>query len=145
MKVPHSTPAVASLAMRWSDVFLVFVVSHLVGDFLFQTGWQARNKFSALGGGGKPLALLAHGASYLVAFIPAAVWLGVDGRPGVWSVGLAALVVVPHVLQDDGRLLIRYIRVVKRSPAAAGDRLFVMVDQSFHILALFGVALLAAA
>lgn len=129
--------------MRWSDVFLVFLVSHLVGDFLFQTGWQARNKFGALGGGGKPWALLSHGATYLVAFVPATVWLWVDGRPGAWSLGLAALIVVPHVLQDDGRLLIRYIRVVKRSPAEPGDRLFVMVDQSFHILALFGVALLA--
>lgn len=131
--------------MRWSAVFLVFVVSHLVGDFLFQTGWQAQNKFGAFGGGGKPSALLAHGASYLVAFVPATVWLAVDGPPGAWAIGLAALVVVPHVLQDDGRLLIRYICVVKRSQATAGDRLFVMVDQSFHILALFGVALLATA
>jgi hypothetical protein len=125
--------------MSWSGIFLVFVVSHLVGDFLFQTGWQAQNKFGALGGGGKPC------ASYLVAFVPATVWLWVDGRPGAWSIGLAALIVVPHVLQDDGRLLIRYIRFVKRSQATPGDRLFVMVDQSFHILALFGVALLAIA
>lgn len=135
----------AQLAMRWSDVFLVLIVSHLVGDFLLQTGWQAQNKFGGLGGGGKPAALLSHGASYVLAFVPALLWLGLDGRPGVWAVGLAALIVVPHVLQDDGRLLIRYIRVVKHSPATPGDRLFVMVDQSFHILALFGVALLATA
>lgn len=129
--------------MHWADIFAVLVISHLVGDFLLQTEWQARNKFGGFGGTGKPMALIAHGASYLIAFIPAMVWIGVDGAPGPWALGLATLVVVPHVLQDDGRLLIRYIAIVKRSQARAGDRLFVMVDQSFHLLALFGTALLA--
>ena len=30
--------------MNWVSVFARFVVSHLVGDYLLQTDWQARHK-----------------------------------------------------------------------------------------------------
>ena len=30
--------------MTWVEVFIVFVVSHLVGDYLSQTNWQAMHK-----------------------------------------------------------------------------------------------------
>lgn len=35
--------------MTWTAVFGVLLVSHLVGDMLLQTGWQALNKYSGLG------------------------------------------------------------------------------------------------
>ena len=30
--------------MVWSEVFIVFVLCHLVGDYVVQTDWQARWK-----------------------------------------------------------------------------------------------------
>lgn len=128
--------------MPWPEIAIVFFVSHLVGDFLFQTGWQAENKFGALGGGGEPRALLTHILTYTIAFAPALVWLATG--IGAWTVGVAALVAVPHFVQDDGRLLEGWIRHVKHSDIAHGEWVFTAIDQSFHLVALFAVALLAA-
>ena len=30
--------------MAWPEVYLAFLISHLAGDFLLQTEWQAVNK-----------------------------------------------------------------------------------------------------
>jgi hypothetical protein len=127
----------------WTEIFDVFVVSHLVGDFLLQTQWQAVNKFGGLGGGGEPRALLTHVLTYTLAFVPAFVWLW--GAIGAWTIGVAALVAVPHLIQDDGRLLVWWIRTVKHSDEIeSGGWLWTTIDQSFHVVTLFGIALLAA-
>lgn len=131
--------------MSWVAVFDVFVVSHLVGDFLLQTDWQATNKHGGLGD--DPLrrrALFAHLATYMLAFVPALVWIGLE--LDLWRAVLAAAVVfVPHLVQDDGRLLDAYMRRVKGPESVASPGIRVAVDQSFHVLALFGTALLVAA
>jgi hypothetical protein len=128
----------------WAEIFAVFVVSHLTGDFLVQTDWQARNKRGGLGA--DPVArraLFAHVATYTVAFVPALIWLG--GEIGAWAaVGIGALVALPHLIVDDGRLLETYVRRVK-GVASPPDSLLAAVDQSVHFLALFGAALVAAA
>ena len=36
--------------MSWVSVFAAFLVAHMVGDYLFQTDWQARNKRGGLSG-----------------------------------------------------------------------------------------------
>ncbi len=36
--------------MPWPEIFLVFLVSHLAGDFLLQTEFQATRKFGGLSG-----------------------------------------------------------------------------------------------
>ena len=62
--------------MPWVEVFAVFVVSHLAGDYLLQTDWQAENKRGGLGG--DPVArraLLSHVTTYTLAFVPAFIWL----------------------------------------------------------------------
>lgn len=127
--------------MEWTEVFAVFIVSHLVGDYLLQTEWQALNKRGGLSR--DPLsrrALLSHISTYTLAFVPAAVWLA--GEHGPSALGLLALIAVPHLIQDDGRLLSRYVEVIKRT--VPGENLVYMtVDQSFHVVALFLVALLA--
>ena len=131
--------------MSWPEVFAVLVVSHLTGDFLVQTEWQAVNKFGGLarGGPGARRALLTHVATYTLCFAPAFVWIASEiGWNVVW---VAALVAVPHLLQDDGRALIAYLRRVKRSDAAPGDAVFVMTDQSFHVVVLFAISLATAA
>jgi hypothetical protein len=128
--------------MPWVEVFAVFVVSHLVGDYMLQTEWQARNKHGGLSGSPtQRRALLSHIATYTLAFVPALVWLSdsVDG----WVFALALLIAVPHLIQDDGRLLARYARRVKKTDISSNPMLEAMLDQSFHLLALFLTALLA--
>ena len=127
--------------MPWPATFVVLVVSHAVGDFLLQTEWQALNKYAGLRRGRSPRALLAHLTSYTVAFLPALVWLGTS--VGGWAPALGAAIVLPHLVQDDGRLVEEWIRAVKHADIPRGNWLFTAIDQSFHVLALFGVALLA--
>ena len=84
-------------------------------------------------------ALLSHVATYGLAFVPALIWLADD--IGEWVVLVAAAIVVPHFVQDDGRLVMSYLRSVKRTNAGPTDFVFIAVDQSFHTLALFALAL----
>jgi hypothetical protein len=127
----------------WVEAFAVFAVSHLVGDFLLQTDWQARNKGGGLGRDPTSRrALLSHITTYALAFVPAIVWLWTE--IGAAALGIGALIVVPHLLQDDGRPVRWFTRRVKHSESPDAT-LLIAVDQSFHLLALFGAALLAAA
>jgi Protein of unknown function (DUF3307) len=128
--------------MPWVEVFAVFAVCHLSGDYLLQTDWQALNKRGGLGS--DPVArraLLSHIATYTLAFVPALVWLAGDLHAGV--IWVAALIAVPHLIQDDGRLLRMYVGMVKGTEAVENPTIVAVVDQSFHALALFGLALLA--
>jgi Protein of unknown function (DUF3307) len=126
----------------WTEIFAVFIVSHLVGDFLLQTDWQAQNKHGGLGRDPvRRRALLSHIASYTFAFVPGFVWLATD--IGAWVIAVAAGVALPHLIQDDGRLLAAYSRAVKRTVAPQTDFLTIAVDQSFHIVTLFALALAA--
>ena len=131
--------------MRWVEVFAVLVVSHLTGDFILQTDRQALNKFGGLSGDPvRRSALLGHLTTYGLCFVPAGIWLGTHLGAAA-AVGLVALVLVPHLIQDDGRLLTLYLLRVKKATPEPGTLLFVSVDQSFHMVALFLTALLAAA
>lgn len=130
--------------MAWVEIFAVFFVCHLVGDYLLQTDWQARNKPGGLGRDpAARRALLSHIASYTLAFVPALVWIG-DEIGAAEAAGLGALIATPHLIQDDGRLLKAYIGRVKGDAALTEGSVAAAVDQTFHILALFLTALLAA-
>jgi hypothetical protein len=130
--------------LTWVEAFAVLITSHLVGDFLLQTDWQARHKHGGLGA--DPIrrrALLTHVAVYTAAFLPALVWIGIE-RDVAWAVLIGAVVAIPHLIQDDGRLLDAYMARVKGlSQTSSGLR--VAVDQSFHAVFLFGTALLLVA
>jgi Protein of unknown function (DUF3307) len=127
--------------MPWVEIFAVFIVSHLVGDFLLQTDLQAMHKRGGLTGNGKsPRGLLSHTLTYTLAFVPALVWLASD--IGVLAaIGTALLIAFPHMVQDDGRLLDAYMRRVKGVEPKPGG-LLIAVDQSWHVLVLFLIALL---
>lgn len=130
--------------MRWEEVFAVFLVSHLVGDFLLQTDWQAVNKRGGLSRNREARrALVSHVSVYTLSFGPALVWLATS-RAG-WEFALAAVVFIPHLVQDDARLLMAYNRLVKGNTPGPGDPVFMAIDQSMHVLFLFGTALLALA
>ncbi len=130
--------------MSVSEVFVVFLVSHLAGDYLVQTDWQAKHKFGGLSGSGvSRRALFTHVLTYTVVFIPALIWLAGD-ISGAMLIATAALIAVPHLIVDDGRLLRRYVVSVKgaRDPDPG---LLSAVDQAVHLICLFAVAVLVAA
>src|SRR5215210_5722215 len=127
--------------MPWVEVFAAFVVCHLVGDYLLQTDWQALNKRGGLGPDPRARrALLSHIAGYTLAFVPALIWLA--DEIGAWAVATAALIAVPHLVQDDGRLLTMYMLRVKHTDPRAHPAVAGAADQAFHFLALFLTALL---
>jgi hypothetical protein len=128
--------------MPWVEVFAAFVVCHLVGDYLFQTDWQATHKRGGLGPDRQSRrALVSHVATYTLAFVPALIWLADD--IGAWAaVGTAALIAVPHLIEDDGRLVAGYMRAVKHTDPASKPAVVTVVDQTFHLVALFLTALL---
>ena len=130
--------------MRWEEVFAVFLVCHLTGDFLLQTDWQAVNKQGGLSRDPtRRRALFSHVAIYTLVFVPAVIWIA--EHTSALALALVAVVFVPHLVQDDARLLIAWNRIVKKSAPQPGDLLYTAIDQSFHVVVLFGTALLALA
>jgi hypothetical protein len=130
--------------MEWFEVFAVFLVSHLVGDYMLQTDWQATHKRGGLGP--SPIARRAlgtHVLTYTLAFVPALVWLA-DSLSAGAIVAVAAAIAIPHLVQDDGRLLGVYVQRVKGCDIVAFPLVGAAVDQTMHIVALFALALLAA-
>lgn len=130
--------------MNWVEAFAVLIVCHLVGDFLLQTDWQARYKAGGLGYDPvRRRALVSHVTTYTLSFAPALVWIGIETSLAR-AVAIGVVIFIPHLIQDDGRLLDAYMAKVKGlSQTSAGLR--VAVDQSFHVLCLFGTALLVVA
>jgi hypothetical protein len=127
--------------MTWVEVFIAFVVSHLVGDYLLQTDWQARHKRGGLARGAlrdARMALFTHVGTYTLAFVPVLVVSDL-GLELLWVIPAIA---VPHLIQDDGRLLHAYMKGVKRLDPQENLAVSIAVDQTFHLLALLVVALL---
>ena len=128
--------------MTWASLFIALAVSHLAGDYLLQTDWQARNKHGGLGS--DPLArraLFEHGITYMLACLPVIAWLAYEIGPA--AVALVPAILIPHLVVDDGRLLMAYVRRVKGAPD--DTPVLAAVDQSFHAIALLVAALLFAA
>ena len=127
--------------MRWEEVFAVFLVCHVVGDFLLQTDWQATHKRGGLSSNRTARrALLSHVTVYTLMFVPALAWVASNSSAAAFA--LLPVVFIPHLLQDDTRLLVAWNRVVKKGSLSPGDPVFMAIDQSFHLVALFGTALL---
>ena len=58
----------------------------------------------------------------------------------LWAVPKRSL--IPHLIQDDGRLLAAYMKCVKQLDPLENLSVSIAVDQTFHLLALLVVALL---
>src|SRR3954470_5870840 len=128
--------------MTWTEVYLVLLVSHIAGDFILQTEWQALNKRGGLGRDRESRrALRNHALTYTAAYVPALIWIAAQ-RGDALPVLLVLLITLPHAVVDDGKLLRGWMRTVKHSPDPAPS-LMIMVDQSFHVVMLLPVALLA--
>ena len=127
--------------MEWVEIFVVLVVSHLLGDYLLQTDWQALNKRGGLGRNPEARrALLSHVSVYTLAYVPAFVWIAEELSAGGIAL-LAAGIFFPHLVQDDGRLLSGYIVRIKGCGAESSKTVYTSVDQSLHIIILFLTAL----
>jgi Protein of unknown function (DUF3307) len=130
--------------VSWVSVFAGFIVAHMVGDYLFQTDWQALNKRGGLTAGGvSRKALVCHVSTYTLAFLPAFIWIGSE-LDALWAILAAAMVFIPHLIIDDGRLVALYIARVKRVDGL-NLSLAASVDQSFHVLSLFLAAVVIGA
>jgi hypothetical protein len=130
--------------VSWVSVFAGFLVAHMVGDYLLQTDWQARHKRRGLGGDSiSRRALFTHVTTYTLAFVPAFIWIGSALEP-VWAVVAAVLVYLPHLMIDDGRFVMLYLARVKRVDGL-NLSLAASVDQSFHVLSLWLVAIVVGA
>jgi hypothetical protein len=116
-------------------------VCHLSGDLLLQTEWQALTKVRGLGDPEGRRALMAHATTYTLVYIPALAWIATD-KTARRAAATAAVISVPHVLIDDGRFVRGWLRQIKHSPEPAPS-LRLMVDQSFHVVCLFGAAMMA--
>ena len=129
--------------MAWPEVYLALLISHLAGDFLLQTEWQAMNKRGGLRGDPvRRRALLLHGLTYTAAYVPALIWLGSEiGAPG--AVACALAITLPHVLIDDGWALFTWMSRVKHNDEPE-HWLVAAVDQTFHLVCLLPVAVVAA-
>ena len=135
----------AQVQVSWVSVLAGFLVAHMVGDYLLQTDWQARHKRGGLGG--DPVArraLVTHVTTYTLAFLPA---LHLDRAPSSTSSGRSSppsWSSCPHLMIDDGRLVALYLARVKRVDGL-NLGLAASVDQSFHVLSLFLVAMVVGA
>ena len=108
--------------MSWVAFFIVFLVAHIVGDYIFQTDFQAAHKHGGLGR--DPIArraLFGHVATYAVAIAGACAWIA-SVRPAGLTVLVGVAVVLEHLIQDDGRLLAAYCRRVKASTSSLRRR-----------------------
>jgi Protein of unknown function (DUF3307) len=136
----HAPTPSAVAVLSWVELFAAFVVSHLVGDYLLQTDWQAVHKKGGMSWG-HPLArraLLSHVTTYTLAFLPVLLIDKLDVQL-LWAI---PLIFVPHFVQDDGRLIARYMKRVKGITPEQNYPVAAEVDQSFHLVALLALALL---
>jgi Protein of unknown function (DUF3307) len=131
-------------AMADRSTFADFLVSHHIGDYLLQTDFQALNKKGGLEEGHDRArkALVHHTVTYTAAFVPAL--LGVARRTSLTrALGAAALIALPHIVIDDGRVVNSYMSRVKRTPADVDADLTSRVDQSMHMVCLWAAAYVA--
>jgi hypothetical protein len=114
-----------------------------VGDVLLQTEWQAVNKITGLADALGRRALTRHVLTYMLAFIPALVWIG--SLTTAWrAIAIGLLVGIPHLLIDDGTFVRFWLREVKGADRPSVG-LTIATDQSLHVVCLLAAALLAAA
>ena len=120
------------------------LVCHLAGDLLLQTEWQALTKVRGLGDPEGRRALMAHVLTYMLPCLAVLVSdrptsAGWRGRSW-WRCSSPC----PTWRSTMGGCVRVWLRQVKHSPNPAPS-LRLMVDQSFHVVCLLGVAVLAAA
>ncbi len=112
--------------------FEILFVAHIVGDWLFQTEYQAMNKAKR---GFFNWALVSHCLVYTLCFLPA---LWITGSSWWWL----GYIFWTHMLFDRRWPVVGIIRVLKRTSQETIDKNFwlvVVVDQVIHVLTLIPI------
>lgn len=109
------------------DIFSCFIIGHLVGDFLLQNNWMANQKEKNW------LALALHSLVYTITVYLFSLIAG--------GISLLAVVIifVTHIILDQRSLVRWWLTTINKSPHLTW--LQILVDQTFHILILFVIAL----
>jgi hypothetical protein len=101
-------------------------IAHLIGDFILQNDWMAVNKKR------NSFACLVHCVVYLLPFLVCHLsW---------WQI---VLIGIQHFLQDRTDFIFWWMRAWKRMPQEYWNQIPLWVDQSFHLLWIEIVLLLA--
>lgn len=110
-----------------------FLVGHMVGDYLLQNDWMAKNKASS------NWHCLVHVFLYVAAIN--ACWIA-SGHRSLDVFELWFCVGVPHFIIDRFRLARRYMSIVGQESFATGPMApwsIVVVDQAMHAVCLFAL------
>ena len=118
-------------------LFETLLMGHILGDWIFQTEWQATNKSSNW------RAMLVHVAVYHVIMLGFLVmWAG----PGDWRIYIAVLLLaITHAILDRRQSvhgLMRLLRITVNRPPEKW--LAIPIDQAVHLLLLGLTAFLLA-
>jgi hypothetical protein len=110
------------------NMFNWLLIGHLIGDWLFQNNWMAHGKQRG------PLtpAILVHCAVYSAAIV-FFLWIASSNQTSPPFPIAALSIYLSHWLIDGFDLPARWMRLVQQSNL---DFVRVMVDQTFHLLAL---------
>src|SRR3990167_754741 len=90
-------------------LFVLFYIAHKIGDYWVQTDWQAQNKAKRFD------ALLAHGVTYGLTFVPFMAIAAAGGVIAWWVVATFPIAItVPHMWFDTRKPLDWYWVHVKK-------------------------------
>lgn len=104
--------------------FDALLVGHLIGDFLFQTGWMARYKATKWG------PLLTHVVVYTLVVTLVGWW---SGGLSVWAI---VLIFVSHIVLDHKGFVGWWSRHVQSVTRPTDAWVTIMADQVFHVIIL---------
>ncbi|MHB1407462.1 MAG: DUF3307 domain-containing protein [Desulfitobacteriaceae bacterium] len=110
------------------SAFDALLLGHLIGDFLLQTSWMAGNKAKQM------LPLLVHSLVYTVS-IGVFAWVTLHR----FSFLMLVLIFVIHVVLDHRTLVQWWVKKIMRTDGSPAVWLNIVVDQTFHLLALAAV------
>jgi uncharacterized membrane protein len=116
------------------NMFTWLVMGHLVGDWLLQNDWMAKGKKQSL----FTTAGMAHFVIYTLT-VMVTFWLAAGSTVSLVGYVLVALVVfVSHWLTDATDVVGAWIRLMRQTDI---PMVRIMVDQTFHLIILAGIAL----
>ncbi|QFF97784.1 DUF3307 domain-containing protein [Psychrobacillus glaciei] len=110
-------------------VFSYLLIGHLIGDYLLQTNWMARNKSK------KWLPLLVHCIVYTVIII-GILYIGNGWLP----LNAILLIFVSHLILDKRVFVVWWVKNIMGAKEKDAGWLIIIADQIFHIIVLGAIA-----
>lgn len=104
--------------------FDYLLIGHLVGDFLLQTSWMAKNKASTW------IPLLAHVLVYTLVVSLFGILAG-----GLSFTGIS-VILLGHILLDRKTFVSFWVQHIQRANGPEQSWLMIVADQIFHIILL---------